>query len=104
MGKQNNILTREILILAMWFIKQKVIFFRCRTDNRLAAYFSNILKYTNSKLLRDIDAGLKIVVSNFHGHFFISSEAIAFFCEDGFSPFLHKFLRRTHVTLENFKI
>ena len=34
MGKQNNIITREILIIAMWFIEQKVIIFRCRTDAR----------------------------------------------------------------------
>ena len=27
MGKQNNIITREILILAMWFMEQKLIFF-----------------------------------------------------------------------------
>ena len=33
MGK-HNIITREILILAMWFIEQKVIIFRCRTDIR----------------------------------------------------------------------
>ena len=32
MGKQNNIITREKLILAMWFMKQKVIIFRCRID------------------------------------------------------------------------
>ena len=32
MGKLNNIITREILILAMWFIEQKVILFLCRTD------------------------------------------------------------------------
>ena len=34
MGKQDNIITREILILAMWCIEQKVILFRCRTDIR----------------------------------------------------------------------
>ena len=34
MGKQNNIITREILILAMGFIEQKVVIFRCRTDIR----------------------------------------------------------------------
>ena len=34
MGKQNNIITREILILAMWFIEQKVITFRFGTDIR----------------------------------------------------------------------
>ena len=34
MGKQNNIITREILILAMWFIEQKFILFRCRIDIR----------------------------------------------------------------------
>jgi len=27
MGKQNNSITREILILAMWFIEKKVFFF-----------------------------------------------------------------------------
>ena len=32
MGKQNNNITREILILAMWFIEQKSIIFQCRTD------------------------------------------------------------------------
>ena len=34
MGKQNNSITREILMLAMWFIEQKTILFRCRIDNR----------------------------------------------------------------------
>ena len=34
MGEQNNIITREILILAMWCIEQTVILFRCRTDIR----------------------------------------------------------------------
>ena len=34
MGKQNNIITCEILILAMWRIEQKVIIFRCRADIR----------------------------------------------------------------------
>ena len=34
MGKQNNIITREILILAMWFIEQKVILFRFRINIR----------------------------------------------------------------------
>ena len=34
MGKQNDIITREILILDIWFIEQKVIVFRCRTDIR----------------------------------------------------------------------
>ena len=33
-GKQNNIITRETLILAMWCIEQKVILFRSRTDIR----------------------------------------------------------------------
>ena len=32
--KHNNIITGEILILAMWCIEQKVILFRCRTDIR----------------------------------------------------------------------
>jgi len=34
MRKPNNIITREILILAIWFIEQKVIIFRCRTNIR----------------------------------------------------------------------
>ena len=34
MGKQNNVITQEILILAIWFIEQKTIIFRCRTDIR----------------------------------------------------------------------
>ena len=34
MGKQNNIKIREILILAMWFIEQRVILVRCRTNIR----------------------------------------------------------------------
>ena len=34
MGKQNNIITREKLILAMWCMEQKVILFRCRIDIR----------------------------------------------------------------------
>ena len=35
MGKQNNIVTCEILTLAMWFMEQKVIISRCRTDTRV---------------------------------------------------------------------
>ena len=31
MGKQNNIITRELLSLAMWLIRQKFIPFWCRT-------------------------------------------------------------------------
>ena len=34
MRKENNIITRERLILAMWFMEQKVILFQCRTDIR----------------------------------------------------------------------
>ena len=34
LGIQTNIITREILILAMWFIELKVILLRCRTDIR----------------------------------------------------------------------
>jgi len=34
MGKPDNVITREILILAIWFIEQKVILFRCRTNIR----------------------------------------------------------------------
>jgi len=34
MGKPNNVITREILILAIWFIEQKVILFRYRTNIR----------------------------------------------------------------------
>ena len=98
MGKQNKIITREILILAMWCIEQKVIIFRCRTDIRdeparpwryLTAHFSNLLKDTSLKLLHNKATGLKIVVSNFYRDFFIISEVLSFFCDDGFLPFLH---------------
>ena len=34
MGKENIIITRQLLILAMLFMEQKVIIFRCRTDIR----------------------------------------------------------------------
>ena len=34
MGKQNNIITGEIMILAMWFMEQKIILFRFRIDIR----------------------------------------------------------------------
>ena len=34
MGKQNNIIIREILISALWFKEKKVIKFRCRTNIR----------------------------------------------------------------------
>ena len=34
MEKQNNIITREMMILALWFMEQKVIIFRCRADIR----------------------------------------------------------------------
>ena len=34
MGKQYNIITHEKLVLAMWFIEQKVFLFRCRADIR----------------------------------------------------------------------
>ena len=30
--EKQNIITREILILAMWFMEHKIILFRCRTD------------------------------------------------------------------------
>ena len=48
----------------MWFIDQKDILFRCRTDIRDEvvrpdlAYFSNALKDTNLKLLPKIVTGL----------------------------------------------
>ena len=34
MGKQNNFITREILILAIWFMEQKVFLFRLKIDIR----------------------------------------------------------------------
>ena len=34
MGKQNNIITREILILAIWFMEQKTILSWCKTNIR----------------------------------------------------------------------
>ena len=34
MEKQNNFITRELLIIATWSIEQKLIIFQCRTDVR----------------------------------------------------------------------
>ena len=34
MEKQKNIISREILILAVWFMEQKVIIFRCKNNIR----------------------------------------------------------------------
>ena len=68
------------------------------------AYFSDVLKDMNLKLSHNMDTGLKIV-SNFHSDTFISSEVIAcIFCEDGFWPSLHTFLRITHEPLKILKI
>ena len=88
----------------------KNYFFRCRTDIRdepawaeparpsptwprrsLTAYFRNLLKDTNLKLLHNLDTGLKFVVSNFHGDFCIDSEVIAFFAEIDFANFTYIF-------------
>ena len=93
MGKQNNIITRKILISVMRFMEQKVIIFRCKTDIRdelvrpepvrtgptrpwrsLTTYFSNVSEDTNMELLHSIVNGLKIVVSNFHRDIFIGSK------------------------------
>ena len=118
MGKENNIITREILILAMWFIEQKVILFRCGTDVRdeparpsparprrsLTAYFSNLLRDTHLKLSHNKVTVFKIVVSNFHRDDFNKSEVIAFFCENRFLPFLHTFLPITQEPLNILKI
>ena len=93
MGKHNIIINSEILILAMWFTEQKIIFLRCRTDIRnetarpwrsLTTYFSDMLKETNLKLSHNIVTGLNFVVLSSHKEFFKNSEVIAFFCEDGF--------------------
>ena len=92
MGEQNNIITREIWIVALWFMEQKAITFRSGTDIRdeLArseparpgltrpgttwpghdaptAYISTALK----------DTGLKIVIFKFHRDLLINSEPIA---------------------------
>ena len=113
MGKQNNVVTREILFLAMWFIEQKVIIFRCRTDIRdepawprrsLTAYFSSAFKDMNLKLLHIIDTCLKIFVSKFQTHFFVSFEVTTFFTEDRFLPFLHTYLRITQEEQNIFKL
>ena len=106
MGKQSNIITYEIFVLTMWFIEQKVILFRCRTDildepalpelaragptrpwRYLTAYFSDVLKDINLKLLRNVDYDLKTVESNFHRGFFIGSEVIAFCSKTDFCHF-----------------
>ena len=68
MGKQNNIITRKILILVMWFIEKKKEFIsRCRINIRgeparpwrfSTAYFSNVFKDTYLKLPHNISTGL----------------------------------------------
>ena len=82
MGKQNSIITREILNLAMWFMEKEVIIFRCRTDIRdeparpeptrpgpamtlLTPHFSNVLKDKNLKHAQNIVNDIRIVVPNF---------------------------------------
>ena len=94
MGTQNIIITREILILAMWFMELKVIIFRCRTDIRdeparpdpaMTLFDGSFLKYVKRSswnLSHNKFTDLKIVISSFHRYFFISSEVIAFFFED----------------------
>ena len=120
MGKQNNIITREILILTMRFMEQKVILFRYRTDVRdeparpqsarpcpnqpwrsLTAYFSNVLKDTNLKLSHNIATGLELFVFNFHRDFIVSSEVIVFFAKTNFYIY---FLRITQEPLNISKI
>ena len=107
MGKQNNIITREILILATWFTEQKVILFRCRTDipdelarpeparldpaMTLTAYFSNMLRDTNLKPSRNRVIDIKIVLLYLHRDFSNSSEVIAFFTKTEFCHFYLSF-------------
>ena len=96
MGQQKNIITRERLILGMWFIEQKFILFQFRTDIRdepaqpwrsLTANSSNLLKDTSLKLSHNKFTGFKIVLSNFHREFFIKSEVITFFAKLDFCHF-----------------
>ena len=79
MGKQSNVIVREVLILAMWFMEQKVILFWCETDIRdeparpwrsLTAHLSVVLKDMNLTLLHNIVTDLIIGVSNFSKEFF----------------------------------
>ena len=107
MGKQNNIITREISILAIWFMQQKVNIFWCRTDIRdepalpkparpgpavtlFDGFFSNMLEEPNFKLLHNIDIDLKSVLSSFQRHFYINSEVIPFFVMTDFCSFYRK--------------
>ena len=97
--RKQNITNRELLILAMWFMEQKVFIFRCKTDIRdepaqpgpaktlLTACFSNLLKDMSLKLSHNIDTGLKIAVTNFHRDFLLSFEVIAFFAKTDFCHF-----------------
>ena len=56
-----------------------------RPGRFLTPYFSILLKDTSLKLSRNKAPALKIVVSNFHGDFFISSEVIAFLAKTDFA-------------------
>ena len=113
MGKHNDIISREILISAIWLIEQKFILFWCRTDIHdesarpwrcLTANISNSLINTILKLSHTINTGLIIVLSNFDRDFFIDSEVIAFLTKTVFLPLLHTFLRITQEPLNIFKI
>ena len=83
MEKQNNIITREVLILATWFIELRFIIFRCETDisdeparpEPAMTLFGDLFlkcveRITNSKILHYRDTGLKIFVSIFDKDFF----------------------------------
>ena len=94
MGKQNNIITLEILILAMRFMEQKVFFFffdvepisvMSRPGSAMTLFDGLFLKCVR------IITGLKIVVSFFQRDFFIDSEVIAFFVQTDFHPFYMHF-------------
>ena len=101
MGKQKNIVTREILFLAMWFMDQKVFLFWCRTDIRdeparldparlwrfLTEYFSTVWKDISLKLFHNIVIDHRIFVSCFYRNFLISSELIEFFAITYFCQF-----------------
>ena len=111
MRKQNNIITSEVLILAMWFIEKKYSF---SMKNRypwwtglamtlFTAYSSNNLKYTSLKRSHNKVNGLKIVASNFHKDFFRHYRSYSSFCKDRFLPFLHTIMCITQEPLKILK-
>ena len=83
--EKQNIITRDILILEICFIEKKLFFFDVEPISvmdllgSLSSHLSNLLQDTSLKFSHNKVTGLKIVVSNFHRYFLISSEVKAYF-------------------------